>query len=241
MMTTGSVSEQAPDTTPTAPTATAVRTIDWERRLQQAAIIFARLALAYLFFANIWWKTPPRFGCANDYAFGATAGDGSFQKNGSTGLCYYLSLESHYAPQERKVLRVDGAPQGGPTLGFDISPIAQLNAQIINGFIKPNIRWFGYVVWGGELLIAISLFFGLFTRIGALTAIAISGQLMVGLANIPSPYEWEWGYNLMVVLSVVMFAFAPGRYLGIDALLRRWFAPAAANKNLFARIGMLLT
>lgn len=240
-MTTGSVSEQASGDSATARTATAVRTIDWDRRLQQAAIIFARLALAYLFFANIWWKTPPHFGCANEYAFATTSSDGKFQKQGSTGLCYYLSLESYYAAQERKILRVDGAAQGGPTLGFDISPIAQLNAQIIDGFIKPNIRWFGYVVWGGEVLIAISLFFGLFTRIGALTAIAISGQLLVGLANIPSPYEWEWGYNLMVVLSVVLFALAPGRYLGIDALLRRWLAPAAVKKNLLARIGMLLT
>jgi uncharacterized membrane protein YphA (DoxX/SURF4 family) len=204
-------------------------------------LVIARLLLAYLFFVNIWWKTPPTFGCSNDFAFATVAADGGIQTDKTTGLCYYLSLESYYAPKERKILAVDAVIYGGPSFGINISPLAQLNAAFIDEVVKPNIRWFGYLVWGGELFIAITLFFGIVTRLGSLLAIAISAQLMIGLANIPSPFEWEWSYNLMVILSLVLFAFAPGRTLGLDTLLRRWLRPAAVRGNLLARLGLLLT
>ena len=41
----------------------------WERRLQQAVLVLARIGLAYLFFTQLWWKTPPTFGCGPDFAF----------------------------------------------------------------------------------------------------------------------------------------------------------------------------
>jgi hypothetical protein len=60
----------------------------------------------------------------------------------------------------------------------------------------------------------------------------------VGLANIPSPYEWEWSYGQMVLLSLVMLGTAPGRVWGIDAWLRRRFANA---KGLVAQLVMAAT
>ena len=37
-----------------------------EERLQKAALVVGRVALAYLFFTQLWWKTPPTFGCPPD-------------------------------------------------------------------------------------------------------------------------------------------------------------------------------
>ncbi len=59
---------------------------------------------------------------------------------------------------------------------------------------------------------------GFMSRLGALVAIGMSLQLTVGLAHTPD--EWEWSYILMVLLSVVLFGLAPGRYFGLDRLLR---------------------
>ena len=40
-----------------------------EKRLRNITMVIARLGLAYLFFANIWWKMPPDFGCGDAFTF----------------------------------------------------------------------------------------------------------------------------------------------------------------------------
>lgn len=233
-----------PDAAPAAPSKTPPATVGmpgWDRWLQNLVLLFGRLALAYVFFAGIWWKLPADFGCSDTFAFPVVRADGTLDSSKSSGLCYYLGLEMFYAPTERKVLIADLQYAGGQQIAFNISPIAQLNAQFVSGFVQPNIRWFGYIIVGSEILIAVSMFLGLFTRLGGLVAIGIATQLYVGLANIPRPYEWEWSYGLMVALAVVMFGLAPGRFLGIDGLLRRWLSPAGARGNLLAKLVLLLT
>jgi hypothetical protein len=96
------------------------------------------------------------------------------------------------------------------------------------------------VIWGVETFIFVSLFLGLFSRLGGLLAIAQSGQLWIGLAGISVPYEWEWSYNLMLLLSLLVFAFAPGRVLGVDVWLRQRLH-AAAPRSQLARLLLLLT
>src|SRR5436190_18378289 len=53
-------------------------------------------------------------------------------------------------------------------------------------------------VWTAELLVSISLMFGLFTRFGAILATILSLQLYVGLAYAPG--EWIWTYGMLVLL-----------------------------------------
>ena len=77
--------------------------------------------------------------------------------------------------------------------------------------------------------------------LGGLVAIGISGQLMIGLAGIPNPYEWEWSYNLMVILSLVVFALAPGAILGLDALIKPRLEAASNKGNRLARFLLYLT
>jgi hypothetical protein len=64
---------------------------------------------------------------------------------------------------------------------------------------------------------------------------------MVGLSGIPNPYEWEWAYNTIFLLSLLMFAFAPGRVFGVDAWLRPRLLAARQRGNRLAGLLAWLT
>src|SRR5215470_3118185 len=68
------------------------------------------------------------------------------------------------------------------------------------------------LVWTAELLVSISLMFGLFTRFGAILATILSLQLYVGLAYT----GWIWTYGMLVLLALVLVAIPAGRRLGVD-------------------------
>src|SRR5690242_1143606 len=72
-------------------------------------------------------------------------------------------------------------------------------------------------VWTAELLVALSLMFGLFTRFGALLSTILALQLYVGLAYT----EWIWTYGMLVLLGLGLVAIPAGRRLGID----QWLEP----------------
>ena len=85
-------------------------------------------------------------------------------------------------------------------------------------------------VWVAELIVAISLMFGIFTRIGAILGTVLAFQLYVGLGYT----EWLWTYGMLVLLCLFLTAIPVGRRLGVD----QWLAPrlqAAANSNRLAR------
>ncbi len=83
----------------------------------------------------------------------------------------------------------------------------------------PNFVLLGAGTWIAELLVALSLLFGVFSRLGALLAVVLAVQLYVGLAVAPG--EWYWTYGMLVLLGVVLAAIPAGRRLGID----QWLAP----------------
>jgi uncharacterized membrane protein YphA (DoxX/SURF4 family) len=190
----------------------------WEQRIRDVALVIGRLALAYLFFTQLWWKTPPTFGCPSDFAFTTAGEDGRLHR--TTGLCDWLGVESVWAKRPHPIFAANLDNQGGPELKVDIGLLSRINGFFIDNVVKPNIRWMGWILWGSEAFIFLTLFFGVFSRLGSAVAIAVSAQLFVGLSGISDPYEWEWSYNLILVLSILMFAFAPGRVFGIDRILR---------------------
>lgn len=210
-----------------------------EQIIQKVALVIGRLALAWLFFTQLWWKTPPNFGCPADFAVTTAEASGKLQR--TSGLCDWIGIEAAWASRPHPVFVADLGSVGGPTLSIDIGFIAAANGVFLNNFAIPNLRWFGYVVWGMEAFIFVSLFFGLFSRLGALVSIAQSLQLMIGLAGISNPLEWEWAYNLMVALSIVALALAPGRYFGLDALIRPRLRAAAEKGNKVAAVLVWLT
>ncbi len=192
-----------------------------ERSITVIAIAIASIGLGYLFFTQLWWKLPPDFGCRNDF----TAG----------GLCFFLEHASAEADASDKLLKaniIESRP--GPELSVPIGLATQLNAFFIDNVVQPNIRWFGYVVWGTEAWIFLSMCLGFLSRLGALAAIGMSMQLMIGLAHTPN--EWEWSYILMVLLAVAMFGLAPGRYFGLDRLLRPRLKVLSERGSLMGRL-----
>jgi hypothetical protein len=210
----------------------------WEQRLKQVALVLARLGLAYLFFTQLWWKAPPTYGCPADFRF-TTGIPAQLQRSG--GLCDWIGIESVYATQPHRLLVANIDNRGAPEIAIDIGWLARLNGVFIDNVVKPNIRWFGSVIFFTEAFIFASLFLGLLSRLGGLVAIGMSAQLLVGLAGISNPYEWEWSYINMVLLAVVMFAFAPGRILGVDTLLRPRLWAAAAHGSRIAKVVLALT
>jgi hypothetical protein len=199
----------------------------WEQRLQEAVIVLGRLGLGLLFLTQLNSKLPPTFRCGSNFAFTTADASGNLQR--TQGLCDWIGVESVYANRDRLVL------------GVNIRPLAQLNGVFIDSVVKPNIRWFGYLIFGTEAFIATTMILGLFSRLGALVALGMSGQLLTGLAGIPNPVVWEWSYIQMVLLSILMFGLAPGRIFGLDALMRPRLLVAAEHRSRVARLALALT
>ncbi len=84
-------------------------------------------------------------------------------------------------------------------------------------------------VWIAELVIAICLMFGVFTRFGAILSTILAVQLYIGLGYV----DWYWTYGMLVLLGLTLVAIPAGRRLGVD----QWLAPrlhAAASNNRIA-------
>ena len=197
-----------------------------ERGLIVLTLAIASIGLGYLFFTQLWWKAPPDFGCRDDFTRG--------------GLCFFIEEESAIAGDANKLLKADIIGSNpGSELSVPIGWATQLNGFFIDTVVKPNIRWFGYVIWGTEAFIFLSMCLGFFSRLGALAAIGMGTQLMIGLSNAPN--EWEWSYILIVLLAVVMFGLAPGRYFGLDRLLRPRFKALSERGSRVGRLLLLFT
>ena len=207
--------------------------------LQKIVLVLARVLLGLLFFTQLWWKVPPSFGCPADFAF--TTADAGGNLHRTSGLCDWVGIESVWSTRPHPILVSDLSSVGGPKLSLDIGLLSRGNGLFIDNVVKPNIRVFGFFIWGMEAFIFVSLFLGIFTRLGALVAIFQSLQLWVGLAGISNPGEWEWSYNWIPVLAVLVFAFAPTIGLGIDSLLRSRLKPAADKGNLVSQVLYWLT
>ena len=87
-------------------------------------------------------------------------------------------------------------------------------------------------VWTAELLVALSLMFGLFTRFGALLSTILALQLYIGLAYT----EWIWTYGMLVLLGLGLVAIPAGRRLGID----QWLEPRLRQSASTSRAARLL-
>jgi thiosulfate dehydrogenase [quinone] large subunit len=99
-------------------------------------------------------------------------------------------------------------------------------SYIIQHVFLPNFGLLGAGTWAAELIVALCLLFGVFSRFGGLLATILALQLYVGL----STSEWYWTYGTIVLLGLVFLGFPAGRRLGVD----QWLAPrlqAAASNN----------
>ena len=108
----------------------------------------------------------------------------------------------------------------------------RIQADFVNDIVLPHFYVFAPIVYGLEVLTAVSLILGLFVRlwgiIGALQAL----NLWLGLYN--DYYNWPWTYFFLMVLMLIFAAHRFGRSLGVDAVIvsRAW------GRGSFARIAL---
>jgi len=85
--------------------------------------------------------------------------------------------------------------------------------------VQPNFYLFAPQVYATEVVIAISLLLGLFTKVGGVLGALMSINLWLGLYR--APYEWPWAYFFLILLQITCVVYAAGRSLGLDAVLNR--------------------
>jgi uncharacterized membrane protein YphA (DoxX/SURF4 family) len=104
------------------------------------------------------------------------------------------------------------------------SPMVPLYAEFLRGFVQPNLGVLGWLIWGLEATIAVSLLLGLLTRLGGALGFLQAMNLYVGLAAVP--HEWYWTYWMLAILCALFALTGAGRWLGLDGwLLRRGRVP----------------
>jgi len=107
-------------------------------------------------------------------------------------------------------------------------------AFVIQHLFLPNFLLLGAFTWTAELVVALCLLFGIFSRFGALLATLLSLQLYVGLAYAPG--EWYWTYGMLVLLGIALAAIPTGRRLGAD----QWLAPRLERAGETSRLARIV-
>ena len=97
---------------------------------------------------------------------------------------------------------------------------------------------FAWLTLVTELFIGVSHLLGVVSRLGALMALAMSANLLIGLIRHPS--EWPWSFVMLLGYALVFLSAHPGRVLGLDGILsRRLGAPALADRPWARALGLL--
>jgi hypothetical protein len=98
-----------------------------------------------------------------------------------------------------------------------------LHRTLVDAVYLPNLQIIDPLVFLAELSFAISLLLGFGVRFFALLAVAFSLHLWLGLYL--QQQEWPWNYVFLAIIHALFVAYAAGRSLGLDALLRRHANP----------------
>lgn len=93
-----------------------------------------------------------------------------------------------------------------------------LQGQLVQDLVLPNIALFGPLVYGTEVMIGVSLMFGLLTRVGAGLGALMALNLWLGLYSAPG--EWPWTYGFLIIIHLLFVVDPSGRSLGGDVMLR---------------------
>jgi len=106
-----------------------------------------------------------------------------------------------------------------------------LQGDFVNNIVLPHFYLFAPVVYGLEVLTAVSLMLGVFVRFwGAIGALQIL-NLWLGLYNDGTDGEWPWTYFFLLVLQVIFALHQYGRSLGLDAIIVDRWARATRGRS----------
>jgi uncharacterized membrane protein YphA (DoxX/SURF4 family) len=111
---------------------------------------------------------------------------------GTTGLAYWMGLMGKHAA-------------------------IPLQADFVNNLVLPHFYLFAPVVYGLEVLTAVSLILGLLVRLWAIIGALQILNLWLGLYSAPG--EWPWTYFFLLLLMLTFALHHYGRSLGVDAII----------------------
>jgi len=168
----------------------------------------SRIIYGYLWYTQLLWKLPPRFGCPPDFAVTTDI------HARTTGLCDWVGVMTIYSKWP-------------------------LQASLVEQYVVPNMSWFGWIVWLMEAFVAVTLIFGLFTRLGGLAALVQGINLYIGVTA--APFEWYWTYGMLYTLGLVFLSVPTGRTLGLDAWIRPRLQSSVDKGNRIAKILLFFT
>ncbi len=109
----------------------------------------------------------------------------------------------------------------------------------VESVVLPHFLLFAWATLLTELFIGTSLLLGIFTRLGALAALAMSTNLLIGLAR--DPAEWAWSYLMLLGYAILFLSTHSGRVLGLGGLLFRRADSATGTRPPRARMLGLIT
>jgi thiosulfate dehydrogenase [quinone] large subunit len=125
-------------------------------------------------------------------------------------------LAGHWLTDAKLAGILNGWLRDGKTYGF--------YAGFLRNVVVPHAHVFSYLVVGGEVLVGAALLLGLFTRPTAVAGLLLTLNIFLGAGD-------SFGANPTSAFLVMFFTIlltAPGRALGVDALLRhrapRWMS-----------------
>ena len=109
----------------------------------------------------------------------------------------------------------------------------------VEQIVLPHFILFAWLTLLTEVFIGFSHVLGLFGRLGALAALGMSTNLLIGLARHPG--EWPWSYVMLSGFALLFLSAHPGRVLGLDGWLARRLGGLALAGRWWARCLGLLT
>lgn len=132
------------------------------------------------------------------------------------GVLWLLSLRWKLPPTFAPPMGVRGLTDW-MTLMVQFPTLAAYGA-FVHTIVLPHFFLFAWLIFLGELLAGLSLLLGWKTRWGALLGLAMSINLLLGLADVPG--EWPWSYLMMILWHGLFWLTDAGRVFGLDGRSR---------------------
>ncbi len=114
-----------------------------------------------------------------------------------------------------------------------------IQSWLVEKVIQPHFYFFAPQVYMTEVIIAVSLLLGVFTRLGGVLGALMAMNLWLGLYR--APYEWPWAYFFLIMLQTTFVVLHAGRSLGFDTILARREQAQAKPEGAAARVLAYLT
>jgi uncharacterized membrane protein YphA (DoxX/SURF4 family) len=94
-----------------------------------------------------------------------------------------------------------------------------IQSWLVEKVIQPHFYFFAPQIYMTEVVIAVSLLLGVFTRVGGVLGALMAMNLWLGLYR--APQEWPWAYFFLLMLQTTFVVLHAGRSLGLDTILAR--------------------